>query len=265
MTLEPGTPFRISSSAIDDGPAYYKTEGVNPDFPVEDWFMRNLTEPRVRDIQINADWANLALPPEFTVEKVISAFGHNISGPRETDVRPALSFIVTDALARFGASTEVVIASLNPPRPSQIDAEYHFMQDSSTLDLSNLTPIRVTRDRYGYNYSTSGTTRRLAIAVMFIHISIALTYTILVVWYRWWCPGLQSLSDFFVLAVNSSMPESPGDTCSQLELSSKKHEYNIQVREVGDEKLEMEIRGKYGTESYTSDDNERSGMSGTEP
>ncbi|KAH7374140.1 hypothetical protein BKA64DRAFT_728715 [Cadophora sp. MPI-SDFR-AT-0126] len=281
MSLRPGTPFRLYSSAIDDGPEYFRSkgsfmsQGADTDVSLLSWAQDNLTEPGLRDIQLEADWANLALEPVFTVESLITNFEEKLSAYREVwrrglsirelSTRTTLSFLTTDALARFGSSTEVIIAAENPPQAEPTTVGFVSMQDISTLDLSNLTPIQVTRDRYGYSYSTSGTTRRLAIAVMFIHISFALTHTVLVVRYRWWYPRLQSLSDFFVLAVNSSMSEAPLHNFHQLDQPSKKHEYTIQVREVGDEKLEMEVRRKHGKDSDTSDDNEISGRLGTEP
>ena len=265
VSLRPGTPFRLSSSSVDGGSEYYKSrgsffsQGLDTDAPLWSWAHDNLTEPGLREIFLEVDWANLALPPELTVERLIANFrqklqvrGENFDPTlsiQELSTRAAISFLITDALARFGSTAEVIIATENPPEADPDTVGYVSMQKASTLDLPNLTPIRVTRDRYGYSYSTSGTTRRLAIAVMFIYISIALTHTVLVVRYKWWYPGLQSLSDFFVLAVNSSRPEPLGDCSSQVELISKKRDYNIQVREVGDEELEMEIRGKHGMET----------------
>ena len=262
VSLRPGTPFRLSSSAIDDGAEYFKSrggfipQGFDKDAPLWSWAHDNLTEPGLREIFLEADWANLALPPELTVDRLITNFGQKLQGHREKyntalsirelSTRTAVSFLITDALARFGSEREVIIATENPPEAEPTTVGYVAMQKTSTLDLPNLTPIQVTRDRYGYSYSTAGTTRRLAIAVMLIHISIALTHTVLVVRYKWWYPGLQSLSDFFVLAVNSSRPEPLGDCSSQVEVKSNKRDYHIQVREVGDEELEMEIMGKHG-------------------
>ncbi|KAG4438239.1 hypothetical protein IFR05_006267 [Cadophora sp. M221] len=257
MTLRPGTPFRVSSAAIDNGPEYYKAPKNQRDyfkFSTLDW-VNNMTEPGTRDIYLKTSWADLAFPPEITVEKIVSSFEKHLSWDRKLATQSALSFLITDALSRFDSSAEVVLARQIPTANDGFVSDT-LMHDISTLDMSNLTEIRITRDRYGYSYSSSGTTRRLAIGVMFIHIAVALIHTTLVVWHGWWCPGLQSLSDFFVLAVESPNPESSPTNNSQVDFATDKHKCNIQVREIGDEKLEMKISGRSDT-LYSSSGNKQ--------
>ncbi|KAH7310308.1 hypothetical protein BKA65DRAFT_165449 [Rhexocercosporidium sp. MPI-PUGE-AT-0058] len=254
FTLRSGTPFRISSSVLDDVSQRYENwqpESLQQDFSLSYW-LNNVTEPGARDINLHTSWANLALPPELTVEKIASTFGLGLPQSRQPSIGAALSFLITDALSRFDSSGEVIIARQDPIG----NANYIPMYDISTLNISDLTEISIMRDRYGYSYSTSGTTRRLAIGVMLIHIAVALIHTALVVWRGWWCPGLQSLTEFFVLAVESS----PANT-SQPDFATEKYKYNIQVREVGDEKLELKIDCRSEILNY-SDDNGRGVVKG---
>lgn len=76
----------------------------------------------------------------------------------------------------------------------------NFLAPNSTdLNPGNSVEFHATALRYGYSYSMQGTTRRLALGILIIHVVIALFYMIFVIWFKWGCYGLKSLSRFLFL------------------------------------------------------------------
>ena len=103
--------------------------------------------------------------------------------------------------------------------------------DSATIDKSNSTALTVTGLRNGYHYSMNGITRRLAAAILLLHILLALIHTVLVVSYGWKSPALNSLSDAFFLPNNTPPSETTELT------AGKQHNSTVDVRKVSDDRL----------------------------
>jgi hypothetical protein len=107
------------------------------------------------------------------------------------------------------------------------------------LNLTIFTALEISRSQYGYSYSMVGLARRLSTGILLTHALIVLIHTTLVVWYKWRCDGLQSLTDLFVLTVDSSRTLSQGTSLSE----KGKDKCTIKVKHLTDDQLGLEIDG----------------------
>ncbi|RDW85940.1 hypothetical protein BP5796_04265 [Coleophoma crateriformis] len=109
---------------------------------------------------------------------------------------------------------------------------------SHQFNTSGATAVTVSTLRNGYSYSMNNLTRRLAVAVVLLHILIALIHTVIVVSYGWNTSELRSLSHMVFLAINS--PPSDADSVSG-EKNAKQYNHTLKVRELSDSKLGLVI------------------------
>ncbi|KAE9363294.1 hypothetical protein N431DRAFT_475452 [Stipitochalara longipes BDJ] len=187
ISIDFDTDTSTHSSVIDDDLQKMSLVGPDGASGLDIWGMYNQTEPGTREIQLDVGWANLALPPALTVGSIVSTIAGLQPETRVWAAGPAISLLVTDAMARFGALTEVI---LGVDVATQLDihlveiASGFLVQNISTLDTGNSTAFKVTRSQYGYSYSMMGLTKRLSAGVLLIHVLIALMHTAVAVWYK---------------------------------------------------------------------------------
>lgn len=197
-------------------------------------------------IKINADWANLALPPDKTIIPLVSklnAFPVSKRQPlspfeRGRSVGRAISLVVTDAIAR--TENDVVLTGL----PSTSSESYFSLTHNGyissqnyrkfSFDIRNSTPLTMTMLQNGYSYSTDGITRRIALTTLLVHILVALVHTILLVGIGWESHRLRSLKDLFLLAANSP-PAKASPTATSL--------YTVKVRKTSFSQLGIILDG----------------------
>lgn len=203
-------------------------------------------------ININADWANLALPPNKTITPLVSKLNALPYSKRQQPlsqtelgrgIGSAISLIVTDAISRNG--NDVTLTGL--PGDSNDDAYalpshngkgYPVLLRNSPefkiFDINNATPLKMTLLRNGYSYSTDGITRLIALTVLLAHIIIALVHTIILVGIGWESHRLRSLKDLFLLAANA-----PPAKASRLATSL----YTVKVRKTSLSQLGIILDG----------------------
>jgi len=98
----------------------------------------------------------------------------------------------------------------------------------------------------GYSYSMDNFTRRLAAAILLLHIFIAVFHTVLVVGYGWGSRELKSLSHLLLLGINSP----PSKTKRGSLITNKKiHSCTVVVQKMPESHFELVLDNE-----RTSDD-----------
>jgi len=162
-------------------------------------------------IELDVDWASLALPIDNTVLPVFNAYFADL------DFGFSIAMVVTNAMSRI-----------------HMDDQLKFAYKDDFVNTMNNTEFKFTTFRYGYSYSIQGITRHLALGVLILHIFIALLHTIIAVSYGWATPELKSLFDTFTLALHT-----PPDKIASLagNAKSKQGRCNVKVRELSNNQL----------------------------
>ena len=109
------------------------------------------------------------------------------------------------------------------------------VKNNPEFDVNNATALTMTILRNGYSYSMNGVTRRIAAAILLLHVLIALVHTMLVVSFGWKSSTLRSLSDLFLLAANSPPVEASLPTASLTK--SRRESYTVRIRETSNSQL----------------------------
>lgn len=141
-------------------------------------------------------------------------------------------------MARLGTDFNFIIAgdlgsvlNLQEPNADSQSPLGITLQDTSKVDGLNATRYAITTSRYSYNYSVDGVTRQLGIGALLTHVLISLVHTVLVVWYGWKRPDLESIYDLVVLAIKSSTSISISDeNISTSSVVRKKQNITIKVQ-----------------------------------
>jgi hypothetical protein len=158
-------------------------------------------------IQLDADWASVALPPEDTFLQLLLKWGTN---RYEDPLCISFSPLVADALGRVEMDTDLVIGIDYDASVWNTSNDTAIVINNANINMSNTTALIMTIFRNGYSYSMEGITRKLAVAILLTHILLVIIHTVVVVSYGWKSPALNSLSDAFSLAINTPPSETPG-------------------------------------------------------
>jgi hypothetical protein len=195
--------------------------------------------PSLQQIQIDPTWAeslNVYIPNSTTTLTMEQVFRISIdmsadgTGNGTTDdflnlVAVGMGMMVTDGLARLSWSDQLVAlvsddsgsylqnwgtnASLGSARiPPNIDPDWLEMNFGSY--------------KQGWSYSLSGPTIKFALAVLVLHLIIAVIHTGIVVCSHdvWTTKSWGSMGELLVLAINSHRSEKLQNTCAGIDLSS---------------------------------------------
>ncbi|CZR70300.1 uncharacterized protein PAC_20203 [Phialocephala subalpina] len=203
-------------------------------------------------IHLDAAWANQALPPSGPINQLVHKLELAGSSAR-IPVGISLSLLMADAIARINGDADTIIALDNPWSQSlqdELDAVFVYIDGIvvttvDNVDVSNATEFRITTLRNGYSYSMVGITRRLTVAILFIHAIIALIHTALVVCYKWRSPGLESLCDFLILAINTQLGKGDDNAGTDIK-KSKQYNATVRLQEIRGSRLRLEV-DKHGT------------------
>jgi hypothetical protein len=230
---------------------FVHSSGVDsPDNSLDKWLRGNSAEFDKQKVQLDVEWANYALPPNQTLIPIATSLLPTDDDPQDA-FGVAVTAIIADAMARSGMSKAIFLKAnfssqfLNPWGASNWPWIFQDILsfNGSEIDLGNYTPVNIRQWRNGYSYSLHGSTRRLALAILLIHILFALIHSTLLVWIGWNCNILQSLYEVVALAINSSPTPILENTCAGItRLDTYKH--IVKVREVFEQHLSLVLEGE---------------------
>ncbi|KAF7945362.1 hypothetical protein EAE96_010137 [Botrytis aclada] len=210
---------------------------TNPTQSLNDW-VRDFTDTTktMRTVQIDAEWANAALPPnDIILPLASSSFGTNNANP----LGMIATTFMSDAMSRLPYMLNMGFKVLIPT----VKPNYNFTTLSNVP--KDITDIHIKRFRYGYSYSLQGSTRRLAVAILLaLHMSLALIHAVLVFRYGYTNNILTSLTEVLALAINSPPSSNLDNTCAGIERVDT-YTKLIRVREVSSSHLGL-IVDDYG-------------------
>ncbi|TGO70856.1 hypothetical protein BELL_0655g00010 [Botrytis elliptica] len=197
---------------------------TNPTKDMDDWTSA-INESRdypMRNVQIDIDWANFALPPNYTILSIES---------QAIPLGLTVSSLIPDAMSRIRRSGQISI----PLIESETSEQNH--------DHEKCTYITVNRFRHGYSYSLRGVTRWLALSILLLHIFLALAHTVIITRMGWTSKILKSLCEMLVLASNSSPSTGLDNTCVGINRLDA-YEQIVKVRETTFEHLGLVMNGE---------------------
>ncbi|TGO77619.1 hypothetical protein BELL_0098g00090 [Botrytis elliptica] len=208
--------------------AHYEGGTTNPTQSFDDW-MRNFTDTTrsMRTVQIDVEWANAALPPnDIILPLASSSFGASNDNP----LGMIATTFISDAMSRIPYMMNIGFKVLIPT----VAPNHNFTTLSNVP--KDVTDIHIKRFRYGYSYSLQGYTRRLAVAILVLHMFSALIYAVLVFRHGYTNNILKSLTEILVLAINSPPSSNLDNTCAGIERVDT-YKKIIRVREVSSSHL----------------------------
>lgn len=224
----------------------------NPSNSLDKWLRGTSAEFDKQKVQLDVEWANYALPPNQTLIPIVTSLSPTSGASQPQDpFGIAVTSLVADAMARSGMSKAIFLKanfssqSLGPWGASiwKYDFRDILSFNGSEIDLGNYTPVNIRQWRNGYSYSLQGSTRRLALAILLIHILFALIHSTLLLWIGWSCNILKSLYEVVALAINSSPTPILENTCAGItRLDTYKH--IVKVREVFEQHLSLVLEGE---------------------
>ncbi|KAN0090094.1 hypothetical protein V8E51_018673 [Hyaloscypha variabilis] len=143
-------------------------------------------------------------------------------------VAAGLGMMVTDGLARLSWSDQLVALVTDNSSSSPYLANFgnNASLDATILDASQIDPDWLEMDfassRLGWSYGLTGATIKFALAVLVVHLIIAVFHTGIVVGSRdvWTTTSWRSMGELLVLAINSDCSEKLQNTCAGINLSS---------------------------------------------
>ncbi|THV46004.1 hypothetical protein BGAL_0428g00100 [Botrytis galanthina] len=206
----------------------HSPSNTNPTQSLDDW-MSDFTDTKktMRTVQIDAEWANTALPPnDIILPLVSSSFGKTIPNP----LGILATTFMSDAMSRIpymmNIGFKVLIPSLEP--------NHNFTTLSNVP--RDVTDVDIKRFRYGYSYSLQSSTRRLAVSILVLHMLLALIHAVLVFRHGYTNNVLKSLTEILALAINSPPSLNLDNTCAGVERVDT-YKKMIRVREVSSSHL----------------------------
>jgi hypothetical protein len=197
--------------------------------------------PNLQQIQIDPAWAaslNVYIPNStttLTMEQIvrISEFmNDDYWSDGTTDdflslVAVGVGMMVTDGLARLSWSDQLVALVTDNSSSSPYLANFG---NNASLDTTRLAPqinpdwleMNFASNRLGWSYGLAGATIKFALAVLVLHLIIAVFHTGIVVASRdvWTTTSWRSMGELLVLAINSDRSEKLQNTCAGINLSS---------------------------------------------
>ncbi|TEY68296.1 hypothetical protein BOTCAL_0121g00250 [Botryotinia calthae] len=222
--------WRSSELFIDPKTDHYihSPDLTGPAKDMDDWTSA-INESRdypMRNVQIDIDWANFALPPNYTILPIALSFPRS----QAISLGLAVSSLIPDAMSRIRRSGDIPIPFFAAEASGQKN------------DIERYTYITINRFRFGYSYSLRGITRQLALSILLSHVFLALTHTVIITRMGWTSKILKSLRGILVLAINSLPSAVLDNTCAGIEqLDTYKH--IIKLRETSFEHLGLVMNG----------------------
>jgi len=140
-------------------------------------------------------------------------------------VAVGIGMIVTDGLARLSWSDQLV-ALVSDDSGSYLQNWGINASLESTSITTNIDPdwleLNFSSYRQGWSYGLTGKTIKFGLAVLVLHLIIAVIHTGIVVGSRdvWTTKSWSSMGELLVLAINSSHSEKLQNTCAGISLSS---------------------------------------------
>ncbi|RDW74876.1 hypothetical protein BP6252_06018 [Coleophoma cylindrospora] len=184
--IQPSIDVHIHSS-IDDN---YWSTGLGLD-PLYSFSSTQYFPSGVAQVQVDADWADQALPLNSTVLQLAPVVNNYYNESLWIPYSTSLSLLIADAMARI---LDVGVATvIDCDRSLWSDdsfphstAPYGFnisFTTSDQFDSFGSTAFTISTLRNGYSFSMNGLTRRLAAAILLLHILVAFIHTVIVVSY----------------------------------------------------------------------------------
>lgn len=137
--------------------------------------------------------------------------------------------------------------STNPSRSQAIEQMYKDfpIYENGTgfpvLYTDEWFPMTVRFSRYGYGYGLRGLTTYLAMAVLLVHVALALAHIAMILVTGWTSSVWDSMGEMMALAINSEPSSSLGNTCVGIDKTSTWRKI-VQVREVREGHLSLLIQ-----------------------
>ncbi|KAF7936008.1 uncharacterized protein EAE98_002227 [Botrytis deweyae] len=202
---------------------------TNPTKDMDDWTsaINESREYPMRNVQIDIDWANFALPPYYTILSIALSSTESQAIPLGLTV----SSLIPDAMSRIRRPSEISIPLIAAEASEQ------------KLDHERYPYITVNRFRYGYSYSLRGVTRWLALSILLLHIFLALAHTVIITLMGWTSKILNSRCEILVLAINSSPSMGLDNTCVGINRLDT-YKQIVKVRETTFEHLGLVMNGE---------------------
>ncbi|KAF7914350.1 uncharacterized protein EAF01_000756 [Botrytis porri] len=219
---------------------------TNPTQSLDNW-MRDFTDSTktMRTVQIDAKWANAALPPnDIILPLASSSFGTNNDNP----LGMIATTFISDTMSRIPYMMNIGFKVLIPT----VAPNHNFTTLSDVP--KEVTDIHIKRFRYGYSYSLQGSTRSLAVFILVLHMLLALIHAVLIYWHGYTNNILESLTEILALAINSPPSSNLDNTCAGIERVNT-YKKIIRVREVSSSHLGLIVGddGDITTEEVMAD------------
>jgi hypothetical protein len=211
-----------------------------------------------RTIQLDFNWANTFLSPNITINQLAPKMHDDYDG-WQTPLGASTSILLADAMSRIEMGNLILAVGESKQtleeesmQVASLESGGLRVEDLASVDLNNATAVEIKTLRYGYSYSMSTVTRRLATGVLLAHVLIILIHTILVVGYGWRSPDLKTLTDLLMLVIDSSPLKTEDEV--------KKYNHTVKCREVSDSRLEFVFDDSGLTEGKSRGQSEDSRM-----
>jgi hypothetical protein len=234
--------------------------------------------PNISQIQIDPTWAeslNLPIPgTDLTaMERLIqSIVANDLEDPHNHDsasvlflpeLAVSLGLTITDGLARIGWQERFAFTSKQGTDTfmlTTISDEGKFLNTVPYSPDQTRTWLHLewTEEHYGYGYSATTITAKVAIAVLLLHSALAIGHTIVVCFPKkvWTCDSWGTIGGLVVLAMNSRPDERLMNMSAGIKLKRSWQEI-VKIREVGEENLELLVAGESDGEKGIEKEDEK--------
>jgi hypothetical protein len=175
----------------------------------------------------------------------------------------SLGLTITDGLARIGWQERFAFTSKQGTDTfmlTTISDEGKFLNTVpySPDQTRNWLHLEWTEEHYGYGYSATTITAKVAIAVLLLHSALAIGHTIVVCFPKkvWTCDSWGTIGGLVVLAMNSRPDERLMNMSAGIKLKRSWQEI-VKIREVGEENLELLVAGESDGEKGIEKEDEK--------
>jgi hypothetical protein len=174
-----------------------------------------------------------------SINNISLALPNYVDGDFLSGVSAGLGLVITDGLSRVGSESLLFLQGSDSDHPSV----FLYPNGSASFPTSDApkpewTKLEVAASRYGYRYSASTTTVKLALAFFFLHALIAILHVLLscITHKPWANDKWADVGQLFALALSSS----PSGGYS----SAKKWQQSVKVRQAEEGRIEIVVVGK---------------------
>jgi hypothetical protein len=236
----------------------------------------DIRTPNISQVQIDPTWAeslNLPIPgTDLTAMETLiqSIVAKDLEDPHNHDsalflpeLAVSLGLTITDGLARIGWQERFAFTSKQGTDTfmlTTISDEGKFLNavPYSPDQTRNWLHLEWTEEHYGYGYSATTITAKVAIAVLLLHSALAIGHTIVVCFPKkvWTCDSWGTIGGLVVLAMNSRPDERLMNMSAGIKLKRSWQEI-VKIREVGEENLELLVAGESDGEKGVEKEDEK--------